>query len=667
MNPLKERVDPRSIDPKECYWAKVKPGEEPDGMAAIEQGKEVVIIGSRPLYYPSDTHGTLTPINIDISEGQEPEGYTHRENRNTIKFCIRDNGAATYTHAGRSLSLQLTKRALADKATHEKKEKTMIARALSKKDNRKSKVEYIGDEFNVDHIVEPGRVKENIIIPVKPELDTALPYSVLYNYNSDDVYPVNVGEVIEWRTLDDDCVFSFPAPVAWDANGANIPCAYSIDNVAHTISVDVDAVALDSATFPVTVDPTITTGQSDIEACSGWSNAPFTSYPMITLQVGRPTLPAGTTLTDAEVQFTSDSASGTLATTAYCDGTDISGYTPGNANTKKNALWASSDDTDTASISGTGVKTWNIFGNAATNGAAYVYAQDTDAQLTAYVIADAVVGNSIAGEQSTPELRASSNSSVFLPASDSSDYPRIILTYTSVAGPPIADFTVDNTTPDAGEEINFTDLSDPNGAAITDWLWTFGDGDSSTAQDPAHTYMTADTFTVSLQVTNSEGSDTEPKTDYITTSLPPASTGKLSGNVALVKLYVSTDSGTSYNQILGLHSLAFPGATVDLYDATNTDVIDNFKKYLLGWEDGDETEFNHRYTETTYAQLDALPSTPLKWKLQWIDPAHTTADPYITWDGKITQRETIQMPIDDTTDITFTVKCESDPEFFQGL
>jgi PKD repeat protein len=67
--------------------------------------------------------------------------------------------------------------------------------------------------------------------------------------------------------------------------------------------------------------------------------------------------------------------------------------------------------------------------------------------------------------------------------------------------PPVANFTFITNCLTA----NFTDTStDPNGAGdIVNWLWDFGDGNSSTQQNPSHTYAAEGTYTVSLTVTDS--------------------------------------------------------------------------------------------------------------------------------------------------------------------
>jgi hypothetical protein len=44
--------------------------------------------------------------------------------------------------------------------------------------------------------------------------------------------------------------------------------------------------------------------------------------------------------------------------------------------------------------------------------------------------------------------------------------------------------------------------------AVTAWLWDFGDGTTSTEQNPSHSYMTFGSYTVKLTVTGPDGSDT---------------------------------------------------------------------------------------------------------------------------------------------------------------
>ncbi len=79
-----------------------------------------------------------------------------------------------------------------------------------------------------------------------------------------------------------------------------------------------------------------------------------------------------------------------------------------------------------------------------------------------------------------------------------------------------ADFTADNTCGTIPFTVNFTNLSIPQGSGIT-YLWDFGDGNTSTTENPSHTYTIDGIYTVSLTVQDSEGSNTKTISDYIKT------------------------------------------------------------------------------------------------------------------------------------------------------
>ncbi|NBW36587.1 MAG: PKD domain-containing protein [Cytophagia bacterium] len=53
--------------------------------------------------------------------------------------------------------------------------------------------------------------------------------------------------------------------------------------------------------------------------------------------------------------------------------------------------------------------------------------------------------------------------------------------------------------------VNFTDQSTAVNGTLTEWLWLFGDGASSTVQSPNHVYENAGTYSVTLAVKNSHG------------------------------------------------------------------------------------------------------------------------------------------------------------------
>jgi len=85
--------------------------------------------------------------------------------------------------------------------------------------------------------------------------------------------------------------------------------------------------------------------------------------------------------------------------------------------------------------------------------------------------------------------------------------------------PPEASFNFVTT----GLSVAFFDTStDPDGTIIS-WLWDFGDGTTSTEQDPTHVFPGADTYHVSLMVTD-DGGDTDGDLQFIVVQPGPGGT-----------------------------------------------------------------------------------------------------------------------------------------------
>jgi PKD repeat protein len=80
---------------------------------------------------------------------------------------------------------------------------------------------------------------------------------------------------------------------------------------------------------------------------------------------------------------------------------------------------------------------------------------------------------------------------------------------------PAAAFTADVTSGNVPLTVHFTDQSPPGSASITGWSWSFGDGGTSAVKSPTHIYTNRGSFTVSLTVTTSVGSDTATQSGYI--------------------------------------------------------------------------------------------------------------------------------------------------------
>ncbi len=91
-------------------------------------------------------------------------------------------------------------------------------------------------------------------------------------------------------------------------------------------------------------------------------------------------------------------------------------------------------------------------------------------------------------------------------------------------------------------DVAFTDSS--TGTSITNRRWDFGDGNISTyttATNPSHRYVNPGTYTVNLTVTNTSGSNSLKRTNYIT--VPPA-----------LVIYTTTQIGVFHNGVWSLDS-----------------------------------------------------------------------------------------------------------------
>jgi uncharacterized protein (TIGR02145 family) len=114
------------------------------------------------------------------------------------------------------------------------------------------------------------------------------------------------------------------------------------------------------------------------------------------------------------------------------------------------------------------------------------------------------------------------------------------ITVTTIGTAPIAAFTANTTNITAGGSVSFTDQSTN---APTSWLWTFGDGGSSTQQNPTHSYNSAGTFTVTLKATNTFGNNTATKSNYVTVT--PAGTAPVAAFIANTTS-ITTGSSVSF-------------------------------------------------------------------------------------------------------------------------
>ena len=102
-----------------------------------------------------------------------------------------------------------------------------------------------------------------------------------------------------------------------------------------------------------------------------------------------------------------------------------------------------------------------------------------------------------------------------IPGAMASDSPGYIV----VGIAPVAQFDAHYAFSTIPAEVTFTDNS--LGSTPMTYLWDFGDGSTSTDQNPGHNYIQRGTYTVSLTVKNAYGSSTAIKKNFITIGVAP--------------------------------------------------------------------------------------------------------------------------------------------------
>jgi PKD repeat protein len=125
--------------------------------------------------------------------------------------------------------------------------------------------------------------------------------------------------------------------------------------------------------------------------------------------------------------------------------------------------------------------------------------------------------------------------------------------------------------------VNFNDNSSDD---VTQWLWDFGDGNTSVLENPVHTYFTAGTYVVCLTATSACGSNQTCQNITVTCSAPQAGYTFLTNELAATFNDISTNNPTQWFWDFGdgnfstdqfpTHTYASPGAyTVCLTASSN--------------------------------------------------------------------------------------------------
>jgi PKD repeat protein len=177
---------------------------------------------------------------------------------------------------------------------------------------------------------------------------------------------------------------------------------------------------------------------------------------------------------------------------------------------------------------------------------------------------------------------------------------------------------------------------------ITTWLWDFGDGETSTERNPAHTYNNPGTYTVTLKVIGPGGWDTITKQNYIVLTLPSVPVANFIGKPRigdgpLMVQFTDNSSGHIESRLWNFGD----GTNSTEQNPTHTYMHRNVGNFTVSLTvtgiGGTDTE-----TKTNYIQLNAPPI--------YVNISMSRKRAFRTWDTitatvTVTQNKTSGQPI----------------------
>jgi len=100
----------------------------------------------------------------------------------------------------------------------------------------------------------------------------------------------------------------------------------------------------------------------------------------------------------------------------------------------------------------------------------------------------------------------------------------LVIAQVVLAAPPTADFAISDGVPEIDQSVSFTaSVTDEDPGDTHSYLWDFGDGTTSTSENPSHSYTTAGARTVTLTVTDSaDPPESATVTHAVRVNAPPA-------------------------------------------------------------------------------------------------------------------------------------------------
>ncbi len=201
-----------------------------------------------------------------------------------------------------------------------------------------------------------------------------------------------------------------------------------------------------------------------------------------------------------------------------------------------------------------------------------------------------------------------------------------------------------------GGTVNFTDAT----GSANNWLWSFGDGSTSTLQNPTHVYSASGTFTIKLKAGNCAGSDSLTQTNFVTvtvidTPIVQSATSAICGPSSVT--LTATASGT-----INWYDAASGGNLINTGTSYTTPTLSNSTTYYVENDAGGVSQYvgatnnsiggGGYFTSSTYHYLIFTATSTFNLVSVWVD-ANTAGNRTVELRnnaGTVLQSATINIP-----------------------
>ena len=403
------------------------------GEKALQLGEKRAIVHGRPIWYHGD-QDAITEIDTDVEMATEDSRSVWKSDRNTIKFRVRDDGMAIYRVHQHVLRARPSRRGVEKTDGSEARGDDSTDPTSTAVDG--SKITQLGQfaDLRFEHEVLGGSIKETAWLDSKP---TGLAgnrwYRIAWDWTSATLTPTIIRGDIHWR-VNNRTIIRWPAPIVMDDEGEELRAQYRL--LTGKVMLLVRAADLRTAAYPVGIDPTSTTDQTDatvaLSLCESGSSssADFeSSYFQITL----PDM-TGNTVSAAEFQVYTSLSSDTVTFDVYAASTAAFITTTDHSVLEAFAMGTVLHE-DLVSADTTGWNYADITGDAS-SGVIEFYDDDITGGLITVLMDWVPFAATVSNERTSIRLGPSGGDQRYASQTDATNYPRIEITYTAGGGGP---------------------------------------------------------------------------------------------------------------------------------------------------------------------------------------------------------------------------------------